>query len=320
MIPVQDLDIFGHSLEILDGFGDETNIRGRFVALYLGLRRMGNQVARLGDDEFTPANAIERFLDDLFLKTHRPEPLNVLTALFGGSTSPNAPWSTRTGHVAPGNKYPTNTWRNNFNIQKGIGCPADADTIHLILANPELRLACPNMHVDGDGGLMCGVSGTSYRGDQHSIWMRSTRDGYQMADLDDDATFQGYLNPGGRRVPLFPLIGALYSFAQADVYPARDLVGLPEFARDFHFNEEAVERIFDVDPESPENAGLLRIVLEEEIPPLRPVAEPDPQPLPPEPGPQLLNTGVGAELAVAGNLPKSRLGSAIRSERPALRV
>ena len=88
-------------------------------------------------------------MDRLLLKRHRPEPFVVLTAPFGGSTSPTAPYSTRSGEMAPGHAYPTNTWRNNFGIQKGIGRPAEPEVIRRNLDDPAVRLACP--HPRGSG-------------------------------------------------------------------------------------------------------------------------------------------------------------------------
>jgi hypothetical protein len=127
-----------------------------------------------------------------------------------------------------------------------------------------------------------------------------TTSGYQVVDLDDDATFRHYLNPRGRRIPVFPLIGVLYSFSQPSVYPSRPTIGIPEFAADFHFSIDQVERLFEADPEHPDNRVILALVgghlaVPEPVQP----GEPAPQPLPVEPEPSALNTGVGAELLVA---------------------
>ena len=301
MIPVQDEDAFERSLSILNRFGSETNIRGRFVALYLGLRLMGDGIAVLGSSQLTPARNIEDFLDSMYLKTHVPQPLNVLTALFGGSPSPNAPWSTGTGRLNPRNQSPTNTWRNNFNIQKGIGCPASATTIRQLLDDPSIRRGCSYMSVDSEDSLSCTIAGTRYRGEEHSIWLRSTAAGYQVADLNDPATYRSYFAPDGRRIPIFPLIAALYSLTQDDVYPDRDVVGVPEFAQDFGFSIEQVEAIFDLHTESRDNRDMLKFIVGEEVPP-GPTPVPGPQQLPTEPEAAVLNTGVGAELAVARDL------------------
>ena len=206
MIPSNSPEVFERGLSVLEDFGEEVGVRGRFVALYLGLRRIGRDMAGLGDTRATPASEIEGFLDQLYTKTHRPQPLIVLTALFGQSTSPTAPWSTRTGEVAPANRYPTNTWRNNFGIQKGVGCPAEARTIPGLIRDPQVRLSCPWMRTDDEGRHTCGIDGTVYRGEEHSIWLRKVADeGYQVVDLDQPNVYAGYLSPGETECPYFPL-------------------------------------------------------------------------------------------------------------------
>jgi hypothetical protein len=266
---------------------------------------MGPAVAPLGADSQTPPNQIEQFLDRMFTKTHRYPPFVVLTAPFGQSTSPNAPYSTLTGEIAPGNKYATNTWRNNFGIQKGIGCPAEPGVINALLDNPMHRLACPHMVLDEEGRHTCGIEGAEYRGEDHAIWIRKSSDGYQVVDLNKPSVYEGYLLPSGRRIPIFPLMAVLYCFAPSDAYPVRPTVGIPDFAEDFRFTFEQVEELFDCDPDSTENAALLAatqgslpiVVYVPEI-----EAEVAPVPLP-ELGPAVeLNTGVGAELAVAAEL------------------
>ncbi len=311
MIPVDQPAALEAGLTSLESFAARTSIRGRFVALYLGLRRMGSTVAPLGDSGATPASEIEAFMDLLFTKTHRPEPFVVLTAPFGQSTSPSAPYSTRSGETAPGNKYPTNTWRNNFAIQKGIGCPAEPEVIRSLLTSSSVRLGCPHMAVDPEGRHVCGLESTSYRGEEHSIWLRMTPSGYQVVDLNLPPVYSGYLNPGGERIPVFPLIAMLYCLARKGVFPSRATVGIPEFAADFHFSLDQVSELFDCDPESAENAAFLAAlqggVITAAAEPgstgglLKEVAIPA-APLPIlKPGREI-NTGVGAELAVAQDL------------------
>jgi hypothetical protein len=306
VIPPDRTEVFDAGLAVLEDFGRRTNVRGRFVAIYLGFRHMGADLATLGAGSATPTGVLEQSLDLLFTKTHRPEPFVVLTAPFGGSTSPTAPYSTRTGATAPGHSYPTNTWRNNFGIQKGIGCPAEPETIRGLLNSPTLRLACPHMAVDPEGRYLCQLAGTNYRGEEHSIWLRMTGDGFQAVDLDHQAVWDFYLRPDGERIPIFALIAVLYSFAPAEVFPQRATIGIPDFASDFNFALGSVEERFDCDPDSPSNARVLAAV--SGTTPL--VVTPAPIPAGEEIAPALpilapageINTGVGAELLVADQL------------------
>ena len=318
MIAQDQPQILEAGLETLSAFGRQTSTRGRFVALYLGLRRMHTSIAPLGPSGSTPAGEIEQFLDDMFTKTHRTDPLVVLTAPFGGSRSQNAGYSTRSGDTAPGHRYATNTWRNNFGIQKGIGCPAEPDTVEGLLHAPAVRLACPHMRQDPDGQHACSLEDATYRGEEHSIWLRRTSDGYQVVDLDLPLVYEQYLFPGGQRIPIFALIAVLYSFAPDGLYPTRDTVGIPEFAQDFHFTLDQVATIFDTDPESVGNAAILQAAQIQVGPPRLP-ATPTPDrdaqtpipprrrrpvggELPPEADPIEMNTGLGAERLVAAEL------------------
>lgn len=318
MIAQGEPHILDAGLEALSVFGRPASVRGRFVALYLGLRRMRDVAAPLGSSGSTPASDIERFLDDMFTKTHRPEPLVVLTAPFGGSHAANAGYSTRSGQVAEGHRYPTNTWRNNFGIQKGIGCPAEADVVRELLHDPAIRLACPHMRQDPDGQYVCSIEDSTYRGEEHSIWLRRAEGGYQVVDLNLPNVYEPYLHPAGKRIPIFALIAVLYSFAPATVYPARETVGIPDFADDFYFTLDQIEAIFDVDPESKGNAPVLQAAQIEVAPIVvqTPTPQPDKTPrpprstrlhrssneLPPEADPIEMNTGLGAERLVAEQL------------------
>jgi len=310
MIPTNRRDVLDTGLRELEAFASRTSARGRFVALYLGLRRMGAGLAGLDSVGATAASELEQFLDNLYTKTHRAAPYVVLTAPFGQSTSPSAPYSTRTGEIAPGNRYATNTWRNNFGIQKGVGCPAEADVISSLLDAPGVRLACPHMSVDSEGRHVCGIQGTTYRGEEHSIWLRITSDGYRAVPLDHRAVYSAYLTPSGQRIPIFPLMAVLYSFAPTSAYPARATVGIPEFAADFGFTHAQVQELFDCDPDSSANTAIIGMVQNELEAVVRaPTDEvpaagilPEATPLPALQPPQEINSGVGAELAVAADL------------------
>lgn len=296
------MDILEASIAQLTAFQGISNSRGRFIATYLGLRRMGEFMAPLGSEEYTTIAEIQSFLDRMWTKTNRTQPLVVLTAPFGGSTGVNAGYSTLSGATAPGNTGATNSWRNNLNTQKGVGCVAKAELIPVLLEGTDPRMSCPHMRYVDDAdyvGYVCGVNGTKYRGEQHSIWLRRDETmGYQAVDLDVPSVWETYLRPQGWRIPIFPLIGALYSMAPADFYPLRSVVGIPEFAADFSFDISAVETIFNCDPADPMNAQILSLAgFDVEESPAAPATE-SPS-LPELRKAILLNSGVGAELAVA---------------------
>lgn len=253
MIPVADKDVFNAGIAELGAFGAETNARGRFIALYLGLRRMRGDIAPLGSSAYTRTRLIEQEMDRMWMKTHVRPPRNVLTAPFGGSGT-NGGYSAATGITAPGRKGPTNTWRNNLNSQKGVGCVADASLISELILHNDPRAACPYFALDGDQHY-CQISKAHYRGEQHSIWLRRGEDGFQLADLDEPSLFEPYLRPSGQRIPVYALMAVLYGFAPAGVYPLRSQVSVEEFAADFGFEDPA--SVFDCDRTSPRNVAVL---------------------------------------------------------------
>ena len=311
MIPVNRPDVLDGSLDILREFAAGRSVRGRFVSLYLGLRRMRagdhSTLAELGSSAFTAASEIEQYLDRLYTKNHRPEPFVVLTAPFGGSTSQEAPYGARSGTTVPGRTYPTNTWRNNFGIQKGVGCPAESEVIARLLDDPQRRLACPHMALDPEGRHLCRVRDTAYRGEEHAIWLRLSDSGYQVVDLDHPAVVRDYLRPNDHPLPIFPLIGMLYCMAASGVFPDRVRVGIPEFAIDFGFTHDQVDSLFDCDPDSPFNSSIAMRVEDSRVAVVRSLTIPTSDDtlahqLPDEPHDAVLNTGVGAEIAIARDL------------------
>ena len=316
MIPVDRPDVLDSSLDILKNSRIK---RGRFVSLYLGLRRMRTEtnspLAELGSTHVTAASEIEQYLDRLYSKSHRENPLVVLTAPFGGGTSP---YSARTGTMAPGLMHPTNTWRNNFGIQKGIGCPAEPDVIERLLLDNNGRLACEHMVRNDEGKHLCNIRNTAYRGEEHAIWLRLSDDGYQVVDLDRPAVFQHYLRSAdNQQIPIFPLIGMLYCMALSGVFPDREQVGIPEFSDDFGFEHDQVQNLFNCDPEFAQNATIL-LRIEDSRVTVRQIfavrggadmhtalpggADVHTDRLPDEPLDAALNTGVGAEICIAKDL------------------
>lgn len=283
------------------------------------------KIASLGDPAGTSTKEIEEYLDRLYTKEHRAEPYVVLTSPFGGSIAKSAPYSARSGTIVPGMVYPVNTWRNNLGIQKGIGCAASAETIAHLLDNPQHRLACPHMEslpVPGKYQYRCGLRGTEYRGEDHSIWLRNTTEGNQVVDLDHSMVFRDYLRPNDYPLPVFPLIAMLYCKASPGVFPERERVGIPELAKDFGFAIEQIGELFDCDPESGLNSELLSGMVSV---PTEVVGGPgsgsfgtDDGQLPVDVADGTLNTGVGAELLIAKELQASGWHVLYRGNEPGL--
>ena len=327
MIPGNRSDVLDGSLDALRTFAAGGNVRGRFISLYLGLRRMRVEsqgtLAELGSSHVTVASQIEQYLDHLYTKSHRPQPFVVLTAPFGGSTSQEAPYSARSGTTVPPRIYPTNTWRNNFGIQKGVGCPAESDVIMTLLDDPQHRLACPHMALDPEGRHLCSIRDTAYRGEEHAIWLRLSENGYQVVDLDHPAVVRDYLRPNDHPLPIFPLIGMLYCMAAPGVFPTRPQVGIPEFATDFGFTHDQIDTLFDCNPESQLNTAISMSVEDSKTVVVQGFTvttneELVTDQLPDEPPDAALNTGVGAEIVIARDLQSCGWIVRYRANQPGL--
>lgn len=327
MIPVDQPRLLEAALEILQEFTLHTPLRrGRFINLYLGLRRMNKVdalLAELGSARATAASEIEHYLDETYRKTHQPEPFVVLTAPLGGSTAPEAPYSARSGARVSGRRAAVNTWRNNFGIQKGIGCPAEADLITKLLDHPQRRLACPHMVTNTEGKYVCSLRNTKYRDEEHSIWLRLSSRGYQVVDLDHSAVYEDYFTPDGEALPVFPIIAMIYSMAPEGIFPKLDYVGIPEFAEDFGFSLDQIEALFDCDPESPGNAAIVLGSEDSKVTFSRALMVAEPAEiretvLPEGPIDGILNTGVGGEIAVARALESRGWHVRYRANQPGL--
>lgn len=299
------------------------------MSLYLGLRHMrivgAGALAELGTNHVTGAAEIQRYLDRLYTKRHRPQPFVVLTDPFGRSTSPEAPYSPLSGTTVPPRKGATNTWRNNFGIQKGVGCAAEPEVIERLLDNPRGRLSCPHMAFDPNGKRRCSLRNTEYRGEDHSIWLRHDGRGYQVVDLDHLAVFRDYLKPVGYEhgIPIFPLIGMVYCMSVPGVYPDRTHAGIPDFAADFGFTLDQTYRLFDCDPESKFNSAMTMKVEDAraELPWSLGVPagdEAEGEELPDEPPESQLNSGVGAEIIIARDLQSAGWKVRYRANQPGL--
>src|SRR5215211_3382778 len=119
MINVTDSRLFASSLRELQLYKRAAGRghRGRFVQLFLGMKFFQNELPSMFSHQFVLSAVLETLLDDLFAKASRPLD-NCVLMLFKNR------YLARSGVTAPGHAGPQNTWRNNFDLQKGIGCYA----------------------------------------------------------------------------------------------------------------------------------------------------------------------------------------------------
>jgi hypothetical protein len=110
------------------------------------------------------------------------------------------------------------------------------------------------------GGATCSIcSSGAYRNESHRKWLRIDPggNGYAVTDLQNVSNFLPYLAPNGRRIPLLPLIVALYHDADPGlVLGTRASVSIADFASDFNFSEHELSSFFDDSPTNPLNAAI----------------------------------------------------------------
>lgn len=259
MVPVTSGVLFDDALACLAAHKRSIGsaFRGRFVQIFLGMKFFQNSIPSMYSGAFITTEVLQALLDDLFAKVSRPANCYVLSIFEGNFLA-------RTGLIAPGNTTAQNTWRNNLNLQKGIGCYAPpADLSSLTFLNQD-RSQCRHLQAPTPGSLadarcsLC-TTGAEYRSESHRKWLRidTGGNGYAATDLQNTANFAPYVAPRGFRIPLLPLVVALYHDADPGLsIGTRPAVSLADFAADFNFSAQEISTYFDVSMAHPLNARL----------------------------------------------------------------
>lgn len=320
MIPVNDPALYAAALGQLSAYKRSfgRTYKGRFVQIFLGLKFYQNQLPSMHSGQFVPTAVLQTLLDDLYCKASLPIEACILT-LFEGTYLP------RTG-VRRAGHGPENTWRNNFNLQKGIGCYAPATELESRVFLDQSRASCRHL-IRGHAAplaegrcALCPGRGT-YRREDHRKWLRIDpgENGYAVLDLLDTVNYIPYVAPGGHRIPVVPLIAAMYHDSSPGlVTGVRTSVDVTEFAADFNFSPQEMAAYFDDDRANIYNAALIALYPQIRLVPMQPLAQPAPTPHPqagpgrPVPQPILVgtqaapppgvNTGWEAEQLVASIL------------------
>ncbi len=257
MIDVSTPKIYKAALNELAAFKQQCgrSFRGRFFQIFLGMKFYQDRLPNVTSPEYIKSNALETLLDDLYTKMSRPAEDCVLM-LFENE------YHARSGQSAPG-QGPQNTWRNNFNFQKGIMCfapPKDLSDQEFLQSS---RLTCKYLRPAEEGvlaGATCSLASTTakYRNEDHLKWIRKdpNTDGYSFVDASIIANFLPYIAPNGQKTPLLPLVVGLYydSFFLSD----RMEIELMDFASDFNFSLNEMNSYFDDSTINPFTARLLK--------------------------------------------------------------
>lgn len=216
MIDVCNPALFDESLVQLRGHKSDVGqkFKGRFTLLYFGMKFNQNRLSSIFSGTYFPSEVLESMLDELYSKASRAANDCVLMPFEGR-------YLARTGLTKPGNSYPTNTWRNHFHLQKGIGCYAPKSDLESPTFLSQSRLACRHLRPTTAGtlsGAKCALgSGAEYRNEEHPKWLQIGQDqlGLAVVDLQNLTNFQQYVAPDGVRIPFWAFAVAIYH----DAYP-----------------------------------------------------------------------------------------------------
>lgn len=262
MIDITNKDLYEASLRELQEYSKSVgrNFKGRLIQIFLGLKFWRSEIPSIFSDRSVSASVIQRNLDDLYSKASRPSN-NCVLMLFQSN------YLAKTGVVGIKNSYEQNTWRNNLRLQKGIVCYAPPED----LANPDFlyqnRSACKYLQPVTQGNLedaTCRLQSeeAKYRGEEQPKWLRgeTTTQGekYSVVDLANIENFVSYIAPNGRRIPILPLIVALYYDALPGIYDRHTEIDLTHFANDYGFSQEELVAYFDDDKDNEYNQRLIQ--------------------------------------------------------------
>jgi len=258
MIPTTNSILFQASLQQLALYKRAVgrNFKGRLIQLFIGLKFYQNQIPSMHSGRFISVEVLQILLDDLYAKSSQPLDSAVLM-IFEGS------YLARTGVTAAGHAGPQNTWRNNFNIQKGIGCYAPANILAGTAFLNQSRDQCQYLSRPQSGlfsGSSCNLcSSGTYRNEQHRKWLQidANHNGYAAIDSSDIQNFQPYVAPLGQRIPALPFIIALYHDAGMGlILSQRQSVDIQDFESDFNLSHAEFSAYFDDSPSNPHNQAV----------------------------------------------------------------
>jgi MoxR-like ATPase len=183
-------------------------------------------------------------------------------------------WLKLFGDMAP---RAENDFRASFNAQKGFGCFATPKELQdLIHFKPELRSNCSHRGAPAGGARQPGAIGC-WLGPQQSdgtyppcfnpqesggqmpklLRQEGSRNARTYQKVEPVAEDMDLLTEDGEgRVPLYPLLAALYGGSQ-ELNPNRGRKGLDDLLNDHHINPAWLNRLIIEDRNDPDNAQLL---------------------------------------------------------------
>jgi len=262
-VDIDNQDAYRTSLELLKEH--KRNIRGgfkgRFIQIFFGLKFFQNTIPSMFSGSYISSEVIQTLLDDLYSKNSRKANACVLS-LF------EAKYLARTGVTGVNNNTAQNTWRNNLNLQKGIGCYATANDLSSDTFLEMDRVKCPYLLPKTPkelSGASCSFCSTQarYRGENHRKWLKidASSNGYSVTDLYRIHNFIPYIAPNKTRIPILPFIYAVYFDSDPGlVIGNRRSVDPLLFMSDFNLTQEEYVSYFDDSLDNPLNKKAFDLI------------------------------------------------------------
>lgn len=282
-LPTDDSRLFSIALAQLkaysEGIGREH--KGRLVQLFLGLKFFQTSLPSMFSGQFVSTEVLQSSLDDLYARMSRP-PNDCVLMIFQST------YLSRTGLVGAGNTVAQNTWRNHFNLQKGVGCYAPTAELASPTFLGQPRVSCSHLRPITPGrlsGASCALDAASakYRNEDHPKWlqMKPGEKSYAVVDLMNIQNFRETLAPGGTRIPVLPLIVALYHDALPSTQAVRpNGVTTSDFMADFSISQPEFQAYFDESPTNAFNSVVMSAGESGSLLPPSPVTTPTTIPIP----------------------------------------
>jgi hypothetical protein len=257
MITVNDPALYDASLVTLKRF-TRGSYYGRLAQMFLACKHYGSLIPHVGASQATDISTLQRLLDELYDKPSRRPGPSVLILFSNNHLYP-------TGVTGPGLTTPANIWRNNFNFQKGFCCYGSDVEILDSTFRRQSRKLCPHLVTATPNqldGASCDLDQTrpEYRNEDHPKVFRidpMTSDPREIFVYDptDIANYTPLvLAPNGRRLPLAPLLVALYH--DSALAAGRTQVDVADFLLDFDFSPAEAVAYFDDNPAISEHVAL----------------------------------------------------------------
>lgn len=255
MITIDNPQLYEAALASLAQFRPR-GYKGRLVQIFLAARYLGSEIPPVGRGEASETGALQRKLDDFYRRRTRRDEVGSIAIIF--SNNHLVP----TGQIGPDLGVAANIWRNNLGLQKALICYASEVelTQPAFLAQP--RVNCPHLLPEIAGQLRnarCGLhNAASYRKEDGPKGLRRDPidNGLSIVNPRLLAHWSHILAPEGHRIPVLPLIVALYHDAQ--IAAGRTQLDAVDFRRDFGFTSDEFAIYFDSSPASDINDALVR--------------------------------------------------------------